>query len=90
MTRFTMYKKLCMAALAAVSALSKKCVIHELGENGFEVEEMQSATETIYATLLSFYHPNKKSLKYADSLMQGACDIIEENMELGVWPKREI
>ena len=85
-----MYKKLCMAALAAVSALSKKCVILELGENGFEVEEMQSATETIYATLLSFYHPNKKSLKYADSLMQGACDIIEENMELGVWPKREI
>ena len=85
-----MYKKLLMAALAAVSALGRKCEIKELGENGFDVEAMQDATASVRASFLSFYHPKKKSQHYADSLMQGACDIIEAKMESGEWTQRDI
>ena len=85
-----MYKKLLMAALTAVTGLGRKCEIKELGENGFDVEAMQDSTEAIRASFVSFYHPNKKSLAYADSLMQGACDIIEAKMESGEWAQRDI
>ena len=79
-----------MAALASVTALSRKCEIKELGENGFDVEAMQDATASVSYTFASFYHPKKKSQHYADSLMQGACDIIEAKMESGEWPQRDI
>lgn len=85
-----MYKKLLLAALAAVTALGRKCEIKELGENGFDVEAMQDSTESVRFTFASFYHPKKKSQHYADSLLQGACDMIEAKMESGEWAQRDI
>ena len=46
--------------------------------------------ESNYVNFLSFYHADKEDSIYADSLVEGACNYIEDKMESGEWPYRKI